>query len=184
MRLASRFISYVALWLLAECAAFALIVQIIGFVGAMALCTLTATIGVLTLRKVGLSAAMNVFRIVATFGDNSKEFACTREALLDDAITGFGSVLLILPGFVSDFAGLALAAPSLRQKVQVWLQTNNLEPQSRPAILELAPHEWLRLETKAPRPERKSVGSVPSPKAFNTDSARLIAVVKIVASIA
>jgi UPF0716 protein FxsA len=155
MRPASRITSFVTLWILAEFAAFALIVQIIGLIGAMALCTLTAAIGVLTLRKVGLSAAIHGFRIAVTLCKNATEAASPRETLLDDAIAGIGAALLILPGFVSDFVGLALAAPSFRQEAQVWLRTNNCEPQNRSPILELAPHEWSRLETKGPRPQRK-----------------------------
>ncbi len=38
----------------------------------------------------------------------------SREAVLDGTLAGLGAVLLILPGFVSDLVGLALAAPSIR----------------------------------------------------------------------
>src|SRR5450631_3016795 len=98
VRLPVLFVLYLSLWFAAELAAFAAVVHVIGFVGAVILCVLTSLAGVATLRRVGLSAALRLRQAVAArVKDHS---VLSREALLDGTLAGLGAVLLILPGFV------------------------------------------------------------------------------------
>src|ERR1700704_4323380 len=54
------FVTYFALWLGAELAAFAAVVHLIGFAGAILACILTTLAGLSTLRRVGLSAPLRL----------------------------------------------------------------------------------------------------------------------------
>jgi UPF0716 protein FxsA len=73
----------------------------------------------------------------------------SREAVLDGTLAGLGALLLILPGFVSDVVGLALAAPSVRFWVTERLKLGKFDRlgNGRPAApraIELTPREWSR----------------------------------------
>jgi UPF0716 protein FxsA len=68
----------------------------------------------------------------------------SREAVLDGTLAGLGAVLLILPGFVSDFVGLALAAPSVRFWVTERLKLGKFGRPAAPKVIELVPREWSR----------------------------------------
>jgi len=85
----------------------------------------------------------------------------SRETIVDGALSTIGSVLLVLPGFVSDFAGLALAAPSIRGWVaeRLPLVTGGSLPRMRrraPEVVELSPHEWSRRDDRG-RSERRMI---------------------------
>ena len=67
----------------------------------------------------------------------------------DSAIAAF---LLILPGFISDLAGLALAAPSLRQMLVRRFGGAGADPAAgyaRRKIVDLAPEEWTSFDRQA-----------------------------------
>ena len=68
VRLAVLFMLYLSLWLGAELAAFAAVVHMIGFPGAIAACILTSIAGLATLRRMGLSAALRLRRAMASKG--------------------------------------------------------------------------------------------------------------------
>jgi UPF0716 protein FxsA len=149
VRLPVLFVLYLSLWLAAELAAFAAVVHWIGFAGAIVACVLTSLAGLATLRRVGLSAALRLRKVMAAKGkDNS---ILSREAVLDGTLAGAGAVLLILPGFVSDLLGLALAAPSFRFWAADRLKLGKTGkrrngPRTGPALIELTPREWSRHE--------------------------------------
>ena len=147
VRLPVLFVLYLSLWLGAELAAFAAVVHLIGFTGAIAACVLTSVAGFATLRRVGLSAALRLRQAVAARAKDHS--VLSREAVLDGTLAGLGAVLLILPGFVSDLLGLALAAPSFRYWAVDRLRLGKVgRPGNRaaPALIELAPREWSRHE--------------------------------------
>ena len=112
MRLPARLPLFIALWCISEVLAFALIVHWVGLGGAVVLCVLTSLAGAAMLRRLGLATAWRLRRALAA--RSHEEAGLSREAAFDGALLGIGAVLLILPGFVSDFFGLALAAPSFR----------------------------------------------------------------------
>ncbi len=142
---------YFALWLAAELAVFGAVVHAIGFIGAIIASILTSLAGLAMLRRMGVSAAARLRQAVTRKSNENNKLS--REALVDGTLTGLGAVLLILPGFVSDLAGLALAAPSFRLWVSERLKLGKNEtPGSRaaPSMIELAPREWTRLDGPAP----------------------------------
>jgi UPF0716 family protein affecting phage T7 exclusion len=64
--------------------------------------------------------------------------------MLDGLIRAIAAFLLILPGFISDLAGLALAAPSLRQMLarRFGGAAVTTAGYARREIVDLAPDEW------------------------------------------
>ncbi len=144
VRLPALFITYLAVWLGAELVAFAAVVHLTGFAGAILACILTSLAGLSTLRRAGLSAIVRLRQAVA--GRTSEQKGLSREAFLDATLAGLGAVLLILPGFVSDFVGLALAAPSVRLWVTEKLKPGKLSRPTSPRAIELAPPEWSRFD--------------------------------------
>jgi UPF0716 protein FxsA len=159
VRLPILFVLYLSLWLGAELAAFTAVVHWIGFAGAIAACILTSLAGLATLRRVGLSAALRLRQAMtarAKDPSGKNQTVLSREAVLDGTLAGLGGVLLILPGFVSDLLGLALAAPSFRFWAADRLRLGKAVPgkgQRRgPALIELASQEWSRNEGPGPAP--------------------------------
>jgi UPF0716 protein FxsA len=147
VRLPVLFVTYLSLWLGAELAAFAAVVHLIGIAGAILACILTTLAGLSTLRRVGLSAISRLRQAVARRA--SDQSGLSREAVLDGTLAGLGAVLLILPGFVSDLVGLALAAPSVRFWVTERLTLGKFGRlrngrSAAPKAIELAPREWSR----------------------------------------
>ena len=146
VRLPVQIVTYLALWLGAELVAFGAVVHAIGFVGAVFACILTSLAGLAMLRRVGLSAALRLRQAAAR--NASEHNSLSKDKLLDGTLAGLGAVLLILPGFVSDLVGLALAAPSFRLWVSERLNLG--QPGRRggrraaPALIDLTPREWSR----------------------------------------
>jgi UPF0716 protein FxsA len=146
---------YLALWLGSELAAFEAAVYLIGFAGAVLLCILTSLAGLASLRRMGLAAALRLRQ--ALVRRNGGGSGLSREALVDGTLAGLGAVLLILPGFVSDFLGLALAAPSFRLWVAERLNLSRLSHgqggrAQAPALIDLTPDEWSRGGGPGPTP--------------------------------
>ncbi|WP_084143842.1 FxsA family protein [Methylocapsa acidiphila] len=150
MRLPTQLMLGFAIWLIAEIVVFGMIVEILSFSGAVLLCLMTSLAGAAMLRRLGLSAA---FRLRKALANRSQEQAgLSREALLDGTLAGLGSILLILPGFVSDFIGLALTAPSIRFWVTERIRVGKYAapPDGRrpaaPKVIDLAAKDWTRVE--------------------------------------
>ncbi|PNG25847.1 exlusion protein FxsA [Methylocella silvestris] len=148
MRLSGRIPLFFVLWLLAEFAAFTLISGMVGLMGALFLCLLTSLAGLAMLRRLGFSTALQLRRAMAA--RSSGQTGASREAMLDGALVGFGAVLLIIPGFVSDFFGLALAAPSVRNWIQEKMSTGRTSRgpgrKGAPTLVDLDPQEWSRVD--------------------------------------
>jgi UPF0716 protein FxsA len=148
MRLPAWFLVSFAGWLAAEGAAYALIVHLVGFAGAVFLTILTSLAGLAMLRRLSLAAASRLRQSLVTRSADRQ--ALSRDTIIDGTLSAVASILLILPGFVSDFVGLALAAPSFRGWVAERLQSGKalIPPRrtARPEIIELGPQEWSRLD--------------------------------------
>ncbi len=165
MRLSARFPLLFGLWLAAEFVAFALVAHAVGFGGALFLCFLTSLWGVAMLRRLGLSTALRLRRAMAM--RSHEEAGLSRDAVIEGALVGVGSLLLILPGFVSDFFGLALAAPSVRawlgEKIRLGRTTRG--PGGRkagPTLVDLEPQEWSRMDPPGGRPTKLGPTKFPS----------------------
>lgn len=158
MRLPARLMLCFVIWLVAEIAAFAFIVEVLSFSGAILLCLMTSLAGAAMLRRLGLSAAVRLRKALAK--RSHQQGGLSREALVDGTLAGLGSILLILPGFVSDFIGLALAAPSIRIWVAERIRVGKYGVPSdgrratAPKVIELSPQEWSRLDESGPRTTR------------------------------
>jgi UPF0716 protein FxsA len=148
VRLPVLLVTYLALWLGAELVAFAAVVHLIGFAGAILACILTTLAGLSTLRRVGLSAILRLRQAVAS--RTSEQRVWSREAVLDGTLATLGAMLLILPGFVSDLVGLALVAPSVRFWVSERLRLGKVGRHGAPRVTELAPWEWSRYDGPLP----------------------------------
>lgn len=121
-------------WLLLETLAFYLVVAAIGFWGAVAVGLLTSLAGVELFRHVGRSAMAGL--------KSTAEGQAPREgALLDGTLATIGAILLILPGFASDFIGLALAAPSVRGWIAKTFAPRFSERRA-PGVIDLEAGEW------------------------------------------
>ncbi len=148
------------LWLVAEGVTYALIVRLFGFIGAIFLTILTSLAGLAMLRRLSLAGAWRLRRSLAVKPE--QRTALSRETIVDGVLSTIGSILLILPGFVSDFAGLALAAPSIRGWVaaRLPLVVGGIAQKPRraaPDLVDLSPQEWSRSDDRAPRKRRTVV---------------------------
>jgi UPF0716 protein FxsA len=138
------------LWLSAEILAFYLVAHAIGLFAAILLGVATTFLGL-----------SDVKRLLT--------FWRTREgggATLDGALQALGSLLLIVPGFASDFAGLALKSPSVRAAIARRLRERGRDGAG--GVVDLAPNEWHRVSRGRPIPggrktERRSLRSTPCP---------------------
>ena len=151
IRRPSYFFTGILAWLALEIGIFWLVVQLLGLLGAVLLGLLTSLAGIAVLRNLGYGAASALRKAL-----DGKELANGR--MLDGALTAVGAALLILPGFVSDLAGLALAAPSLRQ----WLARRfggpvpTGKPSAGPSVIDLEPKEWQSIKGRAGKPSGRA----------------------------
>ncbi len=164
MRLSARLPLLVFLWLVAEVAAFGMIARAVGFGGALFLCLLTSLVGVAMLRRLGVATAWRLRRAMAARAQEAA--GLSRDAVVDGGLAAIGSILLILPGFVSDLCGLALAAPSVRawlgERFQNGRTSRGPGRKSGPTLVELDPEEWSRTDATAPAATRLGPTKSPS----------------------
>jgi UPF0716 protein FxsA len=126
-------------WFLAEWTAFWAVAGAIGLGGALLLGLATTLLGGALVKKLGQDAMTALRR--------SMDGGVLREqALRDGTWTAVGAILLILPGFLSDIAGLVLSLPAIRQ----WL-TGQLRPRTpmqpprepkQPQVIDLSTDLW------------------------------------------
>ncbi len=128
------------LWLALEIVAFALVLRAVGLLAAIALGLATTALGL-----------ADVKRLLTVWRERGKLRA--DGAMADGALQALASLLLILPGFASDVAGLALKSPSTRAALLARLRDRSAAP-AGPQTIDLAPHEWKHL-TPSGRPKRK-----------------------------
>jgi UPF0716 protein FxsA len=122
------------IWLALEILAFWAVVEALGALGAVAVGLLTTLAGIGLFRHVGRQAVEGLKASAA--GESPRE-----GAFLDGTLAAVGAALLVLPGFASDFVGLALAAPSLRG----WIARRfspRFERRAPPGVIDLDPSEW------------------------------------------
>lgn len=143
------------LWLVLEIIAFAFVLRAIGLLPAILLGLGTTAIGLVDVKR--LLGAWRTRREWRRDG-----------AMLDGGLQALASLLLILPGFASDAAGLALKSPSVRTGLIKRLRARgqNEAAPGGPQTIDLSPNEWKHL-TPGGRPKRKrrKTDGVSSPSA-------------------
>ena len=140
MIFASRFFFGFFAWLGLEFVAFVAVAENIGFGGAVLLGIVTSLAGFVLLRQTGQGA---VEQLIAAVSGARRQ----KGAMVDGLIRAAAAFLLILPGFVSDLIGLALAAPSVRQTLARRFGAEGIPAMARrresPGIIDLKPEEWI-----------------------------------------
>lgn len=143
LRLPAGFRWAVLAWLAGELVAFLLLVRVIGLGGTILLGLATTVLGIVLLRRVGLDTVRGLRRAAASQG------RLQGEALPDGLLAGFGALLLIVPGFLANAAGLALSAPSMRGHLLRRFGAAGGRVPGRPArvdVIDLAPGDWTPLD--------------------------------------
>ncbi len=149
MPLIMRFLAGLGLWLVGEFVAFSLVAQAIGLDGAIVATLVTSLIGAVLLHRLGTSARQNLLSLLNARGDNARLdnarfdlgwFA--PERLNAGFSAGLGSVLLILPGFLTDGIGLLLLARSTR----AWRLFEGPSRRKADPVIELSPQDWRRID--------------------------------------
>ena len=171
------------LWVGLEIGAFILVVHLVGPGGAVLAGVLTSLLGFSQLRRAGLAA---VAKLRAGFGARAPGRGGEAGApLLDETLGTLGGLCLLLPGFLSDIVGLALAVPVLRRWLGARLATWASRRVGRaarhggpnrggldrgggrhgPGAIDLDPGEWRHAD--APRPagwrDPDRTGPIPPP---------------------
>lgn len=139
MPLIMVFFTGLGLWLFGEFVAFSLVAQAIGLNGAIFATLVTSLAGALLLHRLGAAARQNLLGMLNAHGEPGW-FA--PERLGAGLSAGFGAVLLILPGFLSDSVGLLLIARAAR----AWRTSGNRPRGKADNVVELSPQEWRHID--------------------------------------
>ena len=144
MAFLSRFLIALGLWIICEYVAFSLVAQHIGLDGAIIATLATSLAGIFLLRRLGASARQKLVEIVNSRGDVTW---LAPERMGAGFAAALGSLLLILPGFLSDLIGLFLLARSGWSWHHAAPSRNFAKPATNPAnVVELSPQDWHRLD--------------------------------------
>lgn len=132
------------LWLVAESLAFALVVKLVGVLGALLLGLAASLVGASLAKRLGRSAFAGL-----RHGAGEGFAALQSEAALERVFAGLGAVLLILPGFLTDALGLILAIAPVRSKLAGWIGGGGVRAaqgrpraQHGPAQIDLERGDW------------------------------------------
>ena len=88
--------------------------SLIGGLPTVAILLLISLLGAYLVRSQG-------FRILARIGDELAQGRLPAAQLLDGALVLVGGVLLMTPGFFTDFLGIFFLVPCTRRLIKVWL---------------------------------------------------------------
>ncbi len=136
----------ILVWLVAEILAFSFVVSKLGMAGALLLGLGTTVIGFAALKRLSADAMANLRKRMDNAGTQPGNF-------LDGTLTALGAVFLILPGFITDVAGLALLSPSLRGWLANLFGGSSVPPQTRrrpasPDVIDLDESDWRQLDDR------------------------------------
>ncbi|QGM94212.1 FxsA family protein [Methylocystis rosea] len=132
-----------ATWIVLEILCFALVVRAVGLLAAIALALGASLLGLSDVRRL-----LDFVRAGIAAKARGESSATLDGAMLDGALQALASILLILPGFASDFVGLALKSPSVRQSLARRLRARS--GNADPRLIDLDPREWRR-DARRPR---------------------------------
>ncbi|MBM3576511.1 MAG: FxsA family protein [Alphaproteobacteria bacterium] len=132
-----------AAWIVLEILSFALVVRAVGLLVAIALAIGASLLGLSDVKRL-----LDFLRARVAAKAKGGGGVMADGAMLDGAMQALASILLILPGFASDFVGLALKSPSVRENVARRLRARS--GVADPRLIDLDPREWRR-EARRPR---------------------------------
>src|SRR5499433_1511142 len=136
----------------AELFAFFLIAALIGWLWATGLFIATSFVGVLLLRRFGRADLDRLRTAFAQEGIRALHLETPGVA------TMVGAILLIFPGFITDFLGAALFLPAARQWIAAKFATLARGSRHTPRdahVMELEPGEWHQIPDPRRRRRRK-----------------------------
>ncbi len=143
IRVSTRVKLALGLWCVCEMIAFAFVVRWIGVADAILLGMVSSILGFSMLRRAGAAALAKLRTRMEARG------AGAAPHLIDETLVTLGAVALLLPGFLSDMVGLALAIPMLRQTIGARIvgigrgaRWSASPARHGPATIDLAPDEW------------------------------------------
>jgi UPF0716 protein FxsA len=137
---------------LAELAAFIAVAAAYGLLTALGLLLAGTLAGVLVLRQAGGNHIARV-RVAMNQGLQQGTFTSLRA----DGASGLiliGGILLVIPGFITDFFGLLLLAGGLWRSVSFALGSS-APPRRTDGVVDLGPEQWHRVDDPA-LPNRQS----------------------------
>lgn len=143
------------LWLALEIIAFAFVLRAIGLLPAILLGLGTTALGLADVKRL-----LGAWRTRSEWRRDG--------AMLDGGLQALASLLLVLPGFASDAAGLALKSPSVRTALMARLhgRGRGRRAPEGPQTVDLSPGEWKHLTPDGrPKRRRKKSDGVSSPSA-------------------
>ena len=129
-------------WVIAEILVFTALVHAMGLGATLLLGLGTTVLGFIMLRRVGLDT-------VRTLRRSAQSGTPPNGGLLDGLLSGLGAVLLMVPGFLANAAGLALMAPSARGAVIARFgDAGSRVPRkpARPGVIDLGPSDWTPID--------------------------------------
>lgn len=138
-----------AAWIVLEILSFALVVRAVGLLVAIALAIGASLLGLSDVKRL-----LDFLRARVAAKAKGESGVMVDGAMLDGAMQALASILLILPGFASDFVGLALKSPSVRENVARRLRARS--GVADPRLIDLDPREWRREARSAGGKPRRS----------------------------
>jgi UPF0716 protein FxsA len=132
---------------LAELAVFISVAESIGFAWALLLVLATSLAGALVLRHAG---GNHIARIRIAMGEGS---FTALQADSSDGLVPLAGILLLIPGFMTDFVGLLLLIAPLRQALRALFGSGQRPPRSD-GVVDLPPEQWRRVPDPA-LPDRR-----------------------------
>ena len=159
MLISSRIKFALFAWMVLEILAFSLVAHWIGAPRAILLGVITSLLGLTLLRRAGTSALM---KLRGSLGDRPLAEG-SGGRFLDEMLATVGALALLLPGFLSDLVGLALAIPALREraarrlagKSSSWFAAGSA-PRRGPSTIDLDPEDWRRSDPSRPMTKSSS----------------------------
>lgn len=145
----SVFGTVLLIWVAAELLAFYAVAKVIGLGGALIAGVLTTAFGFSLLRE---NANVALQRVRAAFDGSPPRDGAMAEGM----IGGFGAMLLILPGFLSDVVGLVLTIPSVRDDLALRMRARPPRGRGDPELtaIDLSPAEWRITDSSSDRTPR------------------------------
>ncbi|MGE3148907.1 MAG: FxsA family protein [Pseudorhodoplanes sp.] len=124
----------------AEIGIFILSVQALGWQTAFALLVATSVLGTLVLWHAGRVMRARLATLLA------ERSGAILHAGSEGLLTVIGGVLLVLPGFITDAAGLLLVFPPTRRRIAARLLAGQARPQQQPGVIDLDSDQWRTVE--------------------------------------